>query len=281
MITVFSNNKEIPVNKIEFSDGAITYKLNELPDNPRYISINIDPSTPVKEIREEIELIMCSIESFYLIPFHELECKRTLNIPYLPYGRADRLFEKGNPIPLNSFLVFVESCVFDEVNVCDAHNLNSIIDFNITNKTQLQCFKDSLPQDFNEMYDFVISPDKGAITKSKSIADFLGTEVIYASKNRDIKTGRILETFIPNINQLNGSIVLIPDDLCDGGGTFIHLAEALRTHGVKEIHLYITHGIFSKGLKLLDGVIDKVYCYHTVSNYINKQDILNFNLGKL
>ncbi len=37
MITVFSDNKEIPVNKVEFSDGAITYKLDELKPNARYI----------------------------------------------------------------------------------------------------------------------------------------------------------------------------------------------------------------------------------------------------
>jgi len=37
MITVFSNNKEIPVNKVEFSDGAITYKLDELKPDAKYI----------------------------------------------------------------------------------------------------------------------------------------------------------------------------------------------------------------------------------------------------
>ena len=33
MITVFADNKEIPVNMVEFSDGALTFKLDELPDN--------------------------------------------------------------------------------------------------------------------------------------------------------------------------------------------------------------------------------------------------------
>ena len=51
MITVFSDNKEIPVNKVEFSDGAITYKLDELNPEARYISINVDPSTKVNLIR--------------------------------------------------------------------------------------------------------------------------------------------------------------------------------------------------------------------------------------
>ncbi|AHK11210.1 hypothetical protein S14_101 [Shewanella sp. phage 1/4] len=33
MITVFANNKQVPVRMVEFSDGAITFKLDELPKN--------------------------------------------------------------------------------------------------------------------------------------------------------------------------------------------------------------------------------------------------------
>jgi hypothetical protein len=59
MITVFADNKEIPVNMVEFSDGALTFKLDELPENPKYISVNVCPTTPVYRIRlEELRLVV-------------------------------------------------------------------------------------------------------------------------------------------------------------------------------------------------------------------------------
>ena len=45
--------------------------------------------------------------------------------------------------------------------------------------------------------------------------------------------------------------VLIVDDLTDAGGTFILTAKELLSNGVKEIGLYTTHGIYSKGTEIL------------------------------
>ena len=52
MIRVSCNNKDIPVNKVTFSDGAFTFKVDELPEKPDYIWVVVDPSTPVFKIRE-------------------------------------------------------------------------------------------------------------------------------------------------------------------------------------------------------------------------------------
>lgn len=290
MITVFSDNKEIPVNRVEFSDGAITFRLNELPPNPRYITINVDPCTPVKDVREELTMVCSCIQQFYkATTFRGLPFPVNLNMPYTCYGRADRVFEEGNPTaPLYTFLSFIKGLCFNEVNICDLHNPSVIkdwvLDLNNTlfkNKPQLECFKQSIPYDFNEEYNYIVAPDAGAMDKARTIASHLETEIIYASKERDVSTGRILKTTLPDDIDLKGAKVLIPDDLCDGAGTFIFLAKALKERGASEIHLYVTHGIFSKGLKCLTGVIDKVYCYQTVMNYVNKQTINDFNNGKI
>jgi ribose-phosphate pyrophosphokinase len=55
--------------------------------------------------------------------------------------------------------------------------------------------------------------------------------------------------------------VLIVDDICDGGATFIRAARALRAiEPDVEVGLCVTHGIFSKGRQhLLDNGIDKIY----------------------
>ncbi|ASV42091.1 hypothetical protein [Vibrio phage JSF2] len=41
--------------------------------------------------------------------------------------------------------------------------------------------------------------------------------------------------------------------------------------------MYVTHGIFSKGLDVLGGYVDYVFCPNIVGGYINQQDIQKFN----
>jgi len=60
---------------------------------------------------------------------------------------------------------------------------------------------------------------------------------------------------------------IIVDDICDGGGTFIGLAEELRRRNAASLYLYVTHGIFSKDadVKLLDHFA-KVYTTNSIKD---------------
>jgi ribose-phosphate pyrophosphokinase len=280
MITVFSDNREVPVNKVTFSDGAITFKLDTLPEAPRYIAVNVDPRTPVKDVREEIGMICDCIDSLKL----KTNAKLILNIPYFIYARCDRIFEKGNPAALASFCYWLRDYIegFDEIHTCDVHNeapVRYILGDRLHVKRQLSCYRESLPFDFNTKYNYIISPDKGAVDKARTIASHLETDVVFADKKRDISTGRIIDIVLPKKNFV-GAKCLIPDDICDYGGTFIGLAKKLKDAGAIQVDLYVTHLIAGKGLECLDGAIDKVYYYQTVGTYVNDQDVLNYNLGK-
>jgi ribose-phosphate pyrophosphokinase len=124
----------------------------------------------------------------------------------------------------------------------------------------------------------LIAPDAGAekkiheVAKSISSDDFT-PDIYCACKLRDTKTGRITATtFHGDVERRK---VLIVDDICDGGRTFIELAKVLQDKGSKEIYLYVTHGIFSKGLEPLKLYFKQIYCYHTMlpvelqeSNYL-------------
>ena len=76
-------------------------------------------------------------------------------------------------------------------------------------------------------------------------------------KERDPITGKIL-SILPadSSRKLNGETVIIKDDICDGGGTFIPVAKDLRGRGAGLVGLYVTHGIFSKGFSSLYDYID-------------------------
>lgn len=276
MLSLYVNNKEVEINHVKFSDGSITYRIEKLPKPIRYICISVDPSTEICKVYEEISILDSAISN--LVDMQDTSYKYILNIPYLPYARADRVFEKGNPSPLLNFLGRIDGC-FDEVHTCDIHNLGIVNDFRLNglqHKSQLSCFKESLPFDFKSDYDIVVAPDKGATEKAKAIAEYLGVRCVFASKKRDVSTGKILDIELPDVDFI-GKKVLIPDDICDYGGTFIGLASKLKEKGAKEVDLYVTHLIAPKGLDNFEQFVDNIICYQTVGGYLNKMNVQSFN----
>jgi phosphoribosylpyrophosphate synthetase len=82
-------------------------------------------------------------------------------------------------------------------------------------------------------------------------------------KVRDQTTGNIMGIKLvddTDLDSLNGKRVLIVDDICDGGRTFIEAAKVLYENGVSSVSLYTSHGIYSKGLDILfDAGIHCIY----------------------
>jgi ribose-phosphate pyrophosphokinase len=130
----------------------------------------------------------------------------------------------------------------------------------------------------------LVSPDKGATQKTLKYAAALEKAgdniigVIQCAKVRDPETGKLAgfckETFRDNngtryygtedaiIEPAIGAAkpeYVIVDDICDGGGTFIGIRESLFKPEDK-VHLWTTHGIYSKGLWPL------LKCFSTVGS---------------
>ena len=81
-------------------------------------------------------------------------------------------------------------------------------------------------------------------------------------KKRDWKTGDILGLDIINPENIVGKDVLIVDDICSRGGTFLHSAKALRAAGAKSVSLYVTHledTVTTGELASTDNLIDHIY----------------------
>ena len=104
--------------------------------------------------------------------------------------------------------------------------------------------------------------------------------VTFCEKERDVSTGWITGFKLESPEIVVGKDILITDDICDGGMTFLKCAEALKEAGANSVSLYVTHGIFSKGLDIFKGLVDNIYCEQTVANYISLKDIDDFNGGE-
>jgi len=121
-----------------------------------------------------------------------------------------------------------------------------------------------------------ISPDAGAFKKVGDIALNLqhGGGLITATKRRDIRTGKIIRTEVPGLEDGPGPFIIM-DDICDGGRTFIGIADAiLKIHPDTEIYLVVTHGIFSAGYDSLRDKFTNIYCTNSVQDFKEENQLI-------
>jgi ribose-phosphate pyrophosphokinase len=113
-------------------------------------------------------------------------------------------------------------------------------------------------------YAAVVSPDAGAEKRAQKVARKLGLPLLHAWKTRDIGTGNITGFGMEPHGLPKDSLVLVVDDLCDAGGTFLGLADILDANKLRA-HMWVTHGLFTKGTEALLKRYGHVYCSDSAS----------------
>jgi len=159
-----------------------------------------------------------------------------LDVPYFPHSRMDRsVGESLNT--LKSVCSIINITNIKQVRTLDIHSdvTAELLNAELVNEMPIW--------DTDNCY--TVAPDLGCIAAGRiESPDFV------FSKKRDQHTGNIVGlecvTF-PETVQSELPIVVI-DDICDGGRTFIEIAKELRDMGYSnELRLFVSHGIFSKG----------------------------------
>ncbi|MDA8708611.1 ribose-phosphate diphosphokinase [Hellea sp.] len=193
-------------------------------------------------------------------------CELFVEIPYLPYARQDRVCAPGQAFSLKvlaGLLGQIENV--KQTAIWDCHSTVGVDLTGAVNVAAEDIIKtnhelSALIMDLNSV---VICPDKGAVQRTRDIVhafekDFQPDPIVYCEKVRDPATGQITHTNVM-VDSLEGRTAIITDDICDGGYTFIKVAEQLKAKGAEKVVLFVTHGIFSKGLDVFDGLIDHVF----------------------
>jgi ribose-phosphate pyrophosphokinase len=194
-----------------------------------------------------------------------------LTIPYFPYARQDRVCNPGEAFSVSVMANLVNALQCDQVTVYDPHSdvMPSLIErCQIITQEEL-ITRSPLAQMILQHNLSLVSPDAGAIKKTKAVAKALSEpnrtlEVFQAHKTRELQTGNI--TALSVEGDVSGKNLIILDDICDGGRTFVELAKVLKEKGAKDIYLYVTHGIFSNGLSYLKPYFKQIYCYHQLKD---------------
>lgn len=195
-----------------------------------------------------------------------------LHMPYLPYARQDKKIANDATFNLKVLFKCLNSAGFNKLSAVDVHNPD------VTRDQYLRFENISISPTLHKIVEtvkphFIVFPDKGAQYRYGGYLQ--GYPIIYCEKVRDQLTGEIksIEPKITGYKELqHGDRLLIVDDICDGGGTFVGVAKALREiQPHVKITLFVTHGIFSKG-KNLQG-IDEVLTTNSLPKNVGGYEV--------
>lgn len=247
--------KQIHINQ---NQGIMTFLF---PDKQPHVRLeNINEGDEVK--------VICSLtDSNMLLQLlqcanaldHAFARKCELHIPYLMGARFDRVMQSGDSFDLQVIAKMINSCGFEKVILYDVHSdvataliRNSV---NVSNRFLVETYtqKDAV----------LICPDAGAAKKIKHYFDWNANivDVVYCIKSRDLSNGKItLKVLEPE--RCEGRNCVIIDDICDGGGTFLAIANQIEP---AHLTLIVTHGIFSKGVELLAEKFDEIITTNSTS----------------
>jgi len=178
-----------------------------------------------------------------------------LLLPYVPYARQDRVCNTGEVLSIKVFAQLINSCNFSQVIIYDPHSPVAVAMIDrVQVRDQFEVFGKIKPS-FREWT--IVAPDQGALKKCEEFAKKVSAKgVMSCTKHRELQTGKItgvcVNGEIPNYGNF-----LILDDICDGGRTFIEVANLFPVNCTLE--LAVTHGIFSKGYETVGQYFDHVY----------------------
>jgi len=274
------------LNLVYPEKSDIKYKISKFPDGQNQLTIldktllneYIEIKTRINNFID-LEILICAVKSLKGLNVRGIN----LYSPYILGSRSDRKFEEGSNNYLKDVICpILNSLNFYSITCLDPHSdvLEACIKSNFLRISNEEVVKFAL----SEIYDYdsnegnsrmvLISPDAGASKKIYKVAESFEFEgdIIICSKERD-KDGKLTKCVVPLSNLGNKDLIII-DDICDGGATFINIAKEIKDHYIgnscPKIYLIVTHGIFSKGYEELSKYFDGIYCtnsYNDIPKY--------------
>lgn len=186
--------------------------------------------------------------------------KINLELPYLPYARQDRVCASGQAFSLEVFANMLKILRLNRLVTWDCHSQKGIDLTRAINVAPVDILRsdEKLLDLIKSENSVLVCPDKGAVNRCVDIKETLNLpHMVFCEKRRDPVTGKIYKTDVLT-DDMTGKYAIISDDICDGGFTFIKIAEQLREKNVGKVVLFVTHGIFSRGLDVFDGLVDEI-----------------------
>lgn len=253
------------LNLTDQDKSNISYQVFRFPDGEIQISLGeFSHKEDIKVIcritnAEELFLVA---QVFDILDRHEVVYD--VFIGYLMGMRMDRVMDFNRPFTLKVVTDILKNNKARFISVVEPHSerTNDLLETNLE-----PLLLGTLPF-YKELSNYqVIFPDAGAKDRYQSSALY-GENPIFCSKVRDVETGQILGIQVDNPEALSGKPLIIIDDLCDGGGTFLGIAQAIRE--IKpdaDISIKVTHAVNGVGIQNLSKTFNKVYITNSYEDW--------------
>ncbi len=188
----------------------------------------------------------------------------TAVVPYLCYARKDRRTKPNDPVTTRYVAGMFEAVGTDCIVTLEVHNpvaFENAFRCRTVTLTGAPLFVDYV-RALNEDKLSVVSPDPGGVKRAElfreALESALGHPVGkgFADKRRSagVVSGDLF------IGDVEGSTVLVIDDLISTGGTLLRAARVARRAGGRRVIALVTHGLFMSGAAdvIADPAIDRL-----------------------
>jgi ribose-phosphate pyrophosphokinase len=258
------------------------YQRKKYPDGFVYAEVT-DFSNPV--ITEKIN----SYEDLFFLQSLKDACDNNgiedveLIIPCMPQQQHDRRFEENQSFELKNVCSFINRLRFKKVHVFHPHSDSTEMGLKRVRIINNYRFITKVLADINSTNLTLLSTDGGSykwINKLANNINFEG-EVYGASKARQLSADKTKHSLVQLIDKrdFGGKDILVVDDLCVFGGTFLGLSSMLRERNVGRLFLAVSHITVPNPNKGLEKAYDQIYS--TNSKYdsydLNNLTIFDWN----
>ena len=222
-------------NVTTFSDGETRVEINE---NVRGMDVFIIQSTctPVNVTCMELLIMIDAMK-------RASADRITAVIPYYGYARQDRKIAPRAPITAKLIADLITTAGANRVLSLDLHagQIQGFFNIPVDNLFATPVLLEYIRKYYMTNI-VIVSPDTGGVERARAFGKRLGVNIAIVDKRREGPN----EAQVMNIiGDVEGSRVIVLDDMIDTAGTITQAAEALEEAGAVEISVCCTHPVLS------------------------------------
>lgn len=252
------DRSDVRWEKICFPDGEVQIRLGEF-SRKDTISVRCRITDA-----EDLFILMQVAD---ILNRHEVMW--SLQIYYLMSMRMDRVIDFNTPFTLKVVGGVIRSLGAVSVSVCEPHSNRTAKEVGSHVMDTIQAHAHFSKDFFNDKIQLCF-PDEGANLRyrCKFYLDVSKSPVLIGEKKRNIETGKIEKIYIKNPEDYKGLPVMVVDDLCDAGGTFLGIAKSIREIDKDaKLSISVVHMVNRKGIENLSSAYDQVYFTNTYRDW--------------
>lgn len=256
------------INLIDVVKSNVKWSISRFPDGEIQITLEDFSRKDEYDVKcritntEELFILMqvCDILKRHDVRFY-------ITIYYLMGMRMDRVMDFNRPFTLKIITNILNNLGASTIDIFECHSERTL---DLIEKGY-EMYNEKWAAFLGDFYNCqTVFPDEGAVKRYFPDGN-VSKDIVIGSKVRDINSGKITSIKVKNPEVINpNKRLLVIDDLCDGGGTFVGIAKAIKEINPDAvIDIAIPHMVNPKGIENLSKNFNHVYFSNSYKDWEN------------